>query len=552
VSSCASGASSHNNKVTGGDLVAHVLHAAGVRDVFGVIGIHNIPIFDGIERRGDIRSVGARGEAGCVNMADAYARATAGLGVAVTSTGTGAGNAAGALIEALGAGTPLLHITGQIATSALDKHEGYIHETRDQLGMLRAVSKIAFRVESIHTLVDVLKNAITFALSAPYGPVSVEIPIDIQQAEIDLPAYGELIVDDRLPIETDPVALAEIVKSLARAKRPLLWLGKGASEAGEAARAFADAGWAVVTSSNGRAIVSETHPSSLGAFATYDAARAFYATCDAVLVVGSRLRGTDTLDWKLELPAARFRIDVNAETRTRSYATTFARGDATITLAALHELLRARQTIDPDFAADIARTKVELAADLDAKLGDYAPFAHALATWMPRDAIVARDASIANSVWATRYPPLAVNASNIHAAGGGIGQGLAMGIGAAIGARGRKTIALVGGGGLMLNLGELATLVQENADLLVIVMNDRASGTIRHMRYGKRYLLDELTTPDFELVARSLELPFARVADAPEFAAALAALGDRPGPAMIEADMGALGKLGGKFGQSQP
>jgi len=86
--------------VTTGEVVATFLEACGVQTAFGVISIHNLPMLDAIGRRGNIRFVPSRGEAGALNMADAYARTRGELGVAFTSTGTGAGNAAGALVEA--------------------------------------------------------------------------------------------------------------------------------------------------------------------------------------------------------------------------------------------------------------------------------------------------------------------------------------------------------------------------------------------------------------------------------------------------------------------
>ncbi len=95
--------------ITVGELIVRALEAQRVSCAFGVISIHNMPILDAFHRREKIRFVSARGEAGACNMADAHARVTGGLGVVVTSTGTGAGNAAEALIEALTAGTPLLH-----------------------------------------------------------------------------------------------------------------------------------------------------------------------------------------------------------------------------------------------------------------------------------------------------------------------------------------------------------------------------------------------------------------------------------------------------------
>src|SRR4029079_11893552 len=111
--------------ITVGAAIARLLEEAGVKAAFGVISIHNMPILDAMHERGKIRFVMARGEAGATNMADAYARTTASLGVCLTSTGTAAGNAAGAMVEALTAGTPLLHLTGQIESQYLDQNLSY-------------------------------------------------------------------------------------------------------------------------------------------------------------------------------------------------------------------------------------------------------------------------------------------------------------------------------------------------------------------------------------------------------------------------------------------
>ena len=104
-----------------GDLVARFLADIGVQTVFGVISIHNMPILDAIHRQQRIRFIPARGEAGAMNMADAYARVSASLGVVITSTGTAAGNSAGAQVEALTAGSPLLHITTQVDRPFMDR-----------------------------------------------------------------------------------------------------------------------------------------------------------------------------------------------------------------------------------------------------------------------------------------------------------------------------------------------------------------------------------------------------------------------------------------------
>ena len=114
--------------------------------MFGVISIHNMPILDAIARHNRIRFVPARSEAGAMNMADAYARVSRSLGVVITSTGTAAGNAAGSQVEALTAGSPVLHITSQIDRPFMDRDRAAIHDVPRQADMLRAISKAYFRV----------------------------------------------------------------------------------------------------------------------------------------------------------------------------------------------------------------------------------------------------------------------------------------------------------------------------------------------------------------------------------------------------------------------
>src|SRR3546814_539878 len=210
-------------QITVGELTARFLEACGVDTAFGVISIHNMPILDAFGRRNTIRFVPSRGEAGAVNMADAWARVRGQLGVAITSTGTAAGNAAGAMVEAQTAGTPLLHLTGQIERPYLDRRWSYIHEATDQPGMLKAVSKAYFRIWSPETALGVLQEAARVALSAPSGPVSVEIPIDVQEALVDLPA--SIAPLPLLVGPPDAAALDAFAEILAKAKRPIIWAG---------------------------------------------------------------------------------------------------------------------------------------------------------------------------------------------------------------------------------------------------------------------------------------------------------------------------------------
>jgi acetolactate synthase-1/2/3 large subunit len=538
-----------SDRIIGGDVVAAVLEAAGVRAAFGVISIHNMPILDALMRRGVVRCVAARGEAGATNMADAYARASGGLGVSVTSTGTAAGNACGAMVEAQTAGTPLLHITGQIEVPYLDRERSYIHEARDQFTMLRAVSKKAYRVWSPETLLGTLRDAIATALAAPAGPVSIEIPIDVQSAEMAMPPLEELLPLPTAATPLDVASLDALARELQGARRPLLWLGGGAKHAVAEVRALVDRGFGVVSSANGRGILPENDPMSLGSFTTAPAVEELFATCDALLVVGSRLRGNETLQWKLRLPARIYQIDVDAAARDRSYPTVrFVAGDASDALGYLADAL-APLALDPSFRADVRSARERADDALRRTLGPYEDVVHALRAWMPRDARWVRDVTVSNSTWGNRYVPLSSPRSGVHALGGGIGQGVPMAIGAALAGE-EKTVALTGDGGLQLCIGELATLVQEDADVLLIVMNDRGYGVIRNIqdhRFGGRHYLANILTPDLQGIAAAIGLPATKVGDAASFEAALRAFGERRGPAMLEVDMIAFGPYAAAF-----
>ena len=118
----------------------------------------------------------------------------AGLGVIFSSTGPGAANAIGGLIEARFSGTPVLHITGQTATKFVDREMGTVHDAPDQLGMLRSVSKSAYRVRSAQQAIGVLTRAAVDALTPPTGPVSVEVPIDLQRTPVERPAIFDNFV----------------------------------------------------------------------------------------------------------------------------------------------------------------------------------------------------------------------------------------------------------------------------------------------------------------------------------------------------------------------
>ena len=540
-------------QITVGELASRFLEACGVKAAFGVISIHNMPILDAFNSRGKTRFVSSRGEAGACNMADAYARVTGVLGVCVTSTGTGAGNAAGALIEALTAGTPMLHLTGQIESDYLDRDLGFIHEAPAQLAMLQSVSKAAFRIRNAETALATLREAHRLAFSAPCGPVSIEIPIDIQARLMDLPA--DLAPLALLPLQPDAAQVDALAARLKSAKRPLLWLGGGARGAREAAERFVRMGWGVVTSVQGRGIVAEDNPASLGSYNLQKPAEDLYQSCDAMLAVGTRLRSNETLRYKLKLPKALYRIDANALAHNRGYTSDyFVHGDAAATLHALADILEGQMQIDTALQANVAAARAKAAQAVDATLGVYSALKDAVEKQAGQDIWWVRDITLSNSMWGNRAPVLNHPRAGVHALGGGIGQGLAMAIGTAIAdaehGLQRKTVALVGDGGFMLNVGELACAVQERANFVLLLMNDARYGVIKNIQddiYGGRHCYVDLHTPDFAAFCASLKVTYFNLKEPAQTADVLARALDASGPVVVEVDMHSWGPFAVKF-----
>ncbi len=543
---------SSKTRVTVGELAARFLEQCGVKAAFGVISIHNMPILDAFNTRQQIRFVSARGEAGACNMADAYARVTGVMGVCVTSTGTGAGNAAGALVEALTAGTPMLHLTGQIESDYLDRDLGFIHEAPAQLAMLQAVGKAAFRIRNPETALATLREAHRLAFTAPCGPVSIEIPIDIQATLLDLPA--DLSPLPLVPVQAAASEVDALADKLAGAKRPMLWLGGGARGARAAVERFVKMGWGVVTSVQGRGVLPEDHPASLGSYNLQKPAEELYQTCDAMLVVGSRLRSNETLRYKLKLPKL-YRIDANALAHNRGYSSEyFVQGDALATLNALADKLEGRMKVDAALAADVKKARDQAGNMVDGTLGAYVALKNGVAAQAGKDLWWVRDITLSNSMWGNRAPMLDNPRAGVHALGGGIGQGLAMAIGTSIAdkehALNRKTVALIGDGGFMLNVGELACAVQEKANIVMLVMNDSCYGVIKNIQddiYGSRHCYVDLHTPDFAQFCASLKVTHFRLGEPAQTKDVLEKAFAATGPVVVEVDMKAWGPFAAKF-----
>ncbi|WP_336791998.1 thiamine pyrophosphate-binding protein [Gordonia malaquae] len=530
------------NIKNGGDLLVQVLREAGVDTVFGIVSVHNLPLVEAVAAQ--LRFVPVRHEAGAVNAADGYARATGGLGCALTSTGTGAGNAAGSLIESLSAGTSVLHVTGQVQSDYLGSGRGFIHETKDQLGMLTAVSSYAVTVTDPGDAGKILRDGVRRALAAPGGPVSVEWPIDLQYAEHDV--IGGPPISAEPPAGISAEQIAPLLAAIDAAERPVIWAGGGVRDAGAQLTELVER-WGVplLTSNSGRGAVDEEHELCVGNYGATPAGRELLADADLLVSLGTHFRSNETGDYSIPVPAHHIQVDLDAAAPGRVFPVTAGIvGDVRSVLDAVLASTDFGGQVDAEWTERGKRARVDARTRQRAGLGDHARLCDAVRAAFPADSVVARDVTIASSSWGNRLLSMSDPRANVFPRGGGIGQGLGMAIGSALADETRPTLAIAGDGGLAVHLGELLTVAQEKPWLVMLVFNDGGYGVLRNMQAttGPTYAVD-LATPDFAALSGALGLDYRRIGSADDAESVLPEAVSLRGPVLVEVDLAAFGPM---------
>ncbi|XZF75742.1 thiamine pyrophosphate-binding protein [Bacillus sp. AL-1R] len=537
---------------TTADAVVKELVQAGVEVAFGIVSIHNMPIYDAILRDGSIKLICSRGESGAVNMADGYARATGKLGVVITSTGTGAGNAAGSLVEAWAAGVPLLHLTGEVASPYLGTGKGYIHECKDQLSMMSGACKNAVRLRRPEQTAGVVRKAIEEALTAPTGPVSLEIPIDFQSAIIEDVSIDKVQV---IKPQLSTVIPACAISKISEARRPVIWAGGGvisANASKELTNLAEILGAAVITSQSGKGSIPEDHEQCIGHFAANESTKEFLRNADLLISVGVRFRGNETSNWKVTVPEEHISIDADFNAINRNYkATVGLVGDAKDILSALINKIDEKSiSVSPTYIEEVRSLRNEVREQLRKTLGPFEQFVDGMREILPRDTILVRDVTVQANVWGSRIFDIYEPRTSIHASGGGIGQGLPTAIGAQMGCPHQTVVLMAGDGGFMVNVGEMVTAAEENLPIIVVLFDDSGYGVLRNIQeaaYGRQVAVN-LLSPDFVKLAESMHFEAVRIGSGDEFVNELKKATERRKPTMIVVDMEAVGPMAKPFG----
>lgn len=524
------------------DRLLEALEQLGVELVFGLPGVHNLPLWRALSESA-IRLVGVRHEQAAVYAADGYARATGKLGVALVTTGPGAANTLGATGEAMASGSPVLVIATDIPARLRRPgvYRGVLHETRDQGAMFAPVTKSVGTAATAEALAGDVLAAGQLALAAPSGPVYVGVPTDLLSVAVGdaLAAAGGA---PSPPVPAPPPAgLDAALALLAAARRPLIWAGGGAlrADAGAAVDQLARRLAApVVTTYMARGLLAPDHPCAVPGPVHLPVVGALWDEADLVIAIGSDFDGMMTQNWSMPAPSRLLAINVDAVDAAKNYRPDLTlAGDARAVTAALAERVPARDGI-----AQLSRRLDELGGAVRAAVEDDEPEAarllDAMRQTLPADAVLVLDMCIAGYWLGGFHPAPAPRTLQYPVGWGTLGFGFPAALGAAAAGRGRA-VAVCGDGGFLFACGELATAAQERLPLTVVLVDDGGYGMLRfdQVHAGEQAFGVDLHTPDFVALAAAFGVPAHRERGfGPGFAARLAESLSTDGPVVIVVD----------------
>ncbi|MEO2174380.1 MAG: thiamine pyrophosphate-binding protein, partial [bacterium] len=491
---------------TGAEVVAETLKAVGVRHVFGIVSIHNMPIVDAIGRLDGIEMVTVRNEQSATHMADGYARATGGLGVSLGSTGPGTTNMVTGIYESAYASSRVLVVTGQAETTFYGKGKGYVHEAENQKVMLESVARKVASPRYASEIQRELISVIEDICSGRPQPGAIEIPIDLQYVITDSPLMQ---VPASQPVIADPEALSQAVDVIGSARRRVILAGGGIALSGASAalQQFAEQIDApVITTSNGKGAIRDDHPLYLGPVLMSAPILEALKDADLLIAVGTRFQaGVGGNQVKVPLPPI-VHIDVDPRNINLNYpAKAGVVGDARTTLESLAASIS--ETGDAQYRETLQGAAADTKAKNIERIGpDHTSVLNSMTKYMDREAFFVRDNTIPGYYWANGLLPIFKPGGYIFPTSGAIGPGLTLGMGVAV-ATGVKTIIMHGDGGFMYHVGELATAAQYQMPIVVVVFNDGGYGVLRglqHRQFEGRINQTELYTPDFVQLAESM------------------------------------------------
>ncbi|MCP4335991.1 MAG: biosynthetic-type acetolactate synthase large subunit [Gammaproteobacteria bacterium] len=497
-------------RMSGSQLLIKLLERQGITHISGVPGGANLPMYDALTGS-SIRHVLARHEQGAGFIAQGMARATGRAQVCFASSGPGASNLITAVADARMDSVPLIAITGQVSQALIGTDA---FQEIDTFGLMLPITKHNWMVRSAEELLEVVPRAFEIALSGRPGPVSMDIPKDVQNQMIEvdgLPEPGRR--------EANPQFDAQLVESMLRrirsSRRPILMVGGGVVYAGASAALveFAEQlDLPTVQTFMGLGILHNDHPLSLGMLGMHGAPYTNLVLEECDLVIGLGVRFDDRATGKVAgfCPRAEIiHVDIDPGEINKIVRPVLSiRADVGEVLEMANAMLE--QGSRPIWRKRVAQLKVSHPLILDGEDDLFRPYGaiKSVAAVLDDSVNITTDVG-QHQMWVAQAYPFNRAGQWISSGGlGTMGFGLPAAIGMALAQPERKVVCFTGDGSLMMNIQELATVAEHQLDIKVIILNNQHLGLVRQQQslfYDKNLSAVQFQqTVDFALAARAM------------------------------------------------
>lgn len=495
--------------LTGAEAMVEGLIAHGIDTVFALPGAQIYGLCDALARnRERIRTIGARHEQACGYMAFGYARASGKPGVFAVVPGPGILNASAALLTANSSNQRVLALTGDIPSQLKGRERNALHELRDQLAILRSITKWSEHIEHPAQAGFLVARAFQEMSSGRRGASALQASWDFFTTTATVGPAVKLPPFPNAP-EIDPDAVEEAARLIAAARAPMICVGSGALDASVEVTELAELlGAAAVSFRGGRGVVSNDHPLGL----TIAAAQRLWPQTDVAIVIGSRFELLD-MRWRYRPTDLKIiRIDIDpAELRRLPADIGIVADAATGTRALLAAVRKHGVPKRRDTAIAAAR---EWAAAAVQTIQPQVDYLRVIREVLPRDGFLVDEISQMGFAAMLAFPVYEPRSFVTSGHQGTLGFGFPSALGVKVAFPQRPVISITGDGGFMFAVQELATAVQYNINLVTLVFNNHSYGNVwrdQQQLFGGRLLGSELVNPDFVKLAESFGVAAARV-----------------------------------------
>lgn len=526
--------------MSGAELIIGLLKRQGITTVAGIPGGANLPLYDALYKTPSIRHILTRHEQGAGFLAQGMARASGKPAVCFATSGPGATNILTAIADAYLDSIPVICITGQVPVAMIGTDA---FQEVDTYGMTIPITKHNYLVRSVEELPRVIPEAFRLAMSGRPGPVVIDVPRDVQLARIDISQWPEPgRRETAAPVAGAALELA--AEMINASRRPVFCLGGGVihGDAAVEVRQIAERGAIPATMTlMGLGALPYGHPLSLGMLGMH-AARStnmILQECDLLIAAGARFDDRATGKIVEFCPDARvIHMDIDpSEVSKLKTAHVGLVGDVRSSLAALLPMITKRGRPNWLARVDSLRRAYPMAEKED--LVPERPYGLILqvAEMLGEDGIIATDVG-KHQMWTAQVYPFARPRQLLTSGGlGTMGFGLPAAIGASLARPGQRVVCFSGDGSLQMNIQELATAVEQQADVTVIVVNNKSLGLVRQQQglfYSRRhYASDFQIDVHFPTIARGFGMRAYDAGVDGKLAEILATALREPGPSLV-------------------